>query len=264
MYASRQTAQCVRLKLELFEPTCVQFLHRGNARWLKTTRVWRREVGVWQGLLTPKLTHEGTQMNHFSISALVLALGLVFSTAPMAAGISKDEYKAGKDKIAAEYKVAKSACAPLAGNPKDICMAEAKGKEKVAKAELEDSYKLTRKTLYQARIAKAEADYAVANEKCDDIAGNAKDVCVKEAKAVAATAKADAKLQMKTSAARATANEKSTEARVEANSKTADAIKDATATKLAADYKVAKEKCDDLAGNAKDVCVKEAKTRFGK
>lgn len=203
-------------------------------------------------------------MNHFNISAFALALGFAFSTSPMAAGISKDEYKAGQDKIAAEYKVAKAACAPLAGNPNDICVAQAKGKEKVAKAELEDSYKLTRKTFYQARIAKAEADYAVANEKCDDMAGNAKDVCVKEAKAVEATAKADAKVQMKTSAARATANEKSTEARVEATSKTSDAEKDAAASKVDAQYKVAKEKCDDLAGNAKDVCVKDAKARFGK
>ncbi len=67
-------------------------------------------------------------MNHFNISALALALGLAFSSGPMAAGISKDEFKAGNNKIAAEYKVDKSACAALAGNPKDICVAEAKGK----------------------------------------------------------------------------------------------------------------------------------------
>jgi uncharacterized membrane protein len=29
------------------------------------------------------------------------------------------------------------------------------------------------------------------------------------------------------------------------------------------DYSAAREKCDDSAGNAKDVCVKEAKARFG-
>jgi hypothetical protein len=32
-------------------------------------------------------------------------------------------------------------------------------------------------------MAKVDADYAVAKEKCDDFSGNAKDVCVKEAKA---------------------------------------------------------------------------------
>ena len=33
-------------------------------------------------------------------------------------------------------------------------------------------------------VAKAESAYAVAKERCDDKSGNAKDVCVKEAKAV--------------------------------------------------------------------------------
>jgi len=57
------------------------------------------------------------------------------------------------------------------------------GKEKVAKAELEARYKPSEKNRYQARVAQADADYSVAKEKCDDKAGNEKDVCVKEAKA---------------------------------------------------------------------------------
>ena len=203
-------------------------------------------------------------MNKLSINVIALAVSLAFSAGAMAAGISKDEYKAGKDKITAEYKSAKAGCASLSGNPNDTCMAEAKGNEKVERAELEASYKPTRKTHYQARVAKAEADYAVAKEKCDDLAGNAKDVCVKEAKAAETAAKADAKAQMKTSDANATANEKSAEARGKAKTQAADARKDATADKLDAQYQVAKEKCDDLAGNAKDDCVKEAKARFGK
>jgi hypothetical protein len=69
---------------------------------------------------------------------------------------------------------------------------------------------------------------------------------------------------MKTSDARATASEKSANAYNKADSQSADAQKDATADKAGAEYAVAKEKCDDLAGNAKDVCVKEARARFGK
>jgi hypothetical protein len=42
-------------------------------------------------------------------------------------------------------------------------------------------------------MAKAEADYDVAKEKCDDQSGNAKDVCKKDAKAAFTSAKADAK-----------------------------------------------------------------------
>ena len=192
-------------------------------------------------------------MKNFNLNVIALAVSLAFSASAFAEGISKDEYKAGKDRIAAEYKLAKASCASLAGNPNDICVAEAKGAEKVAKADLEASYKPSHKTHYKASVAKAEADYAVSKEKCDDLAGNAKDVCVKEAKAAETSAEADAKAQLKSSDAKTTAREKSVDARKNANE-----------DKIDAQYAVAKEKCDDLAGNAKDACVNEAKVRFGK
>jgi len=46
--------------------------------------------------------------------------------------------------------------------------------------------------------------------------------------------------------------------------KTADAKRDAVEDKRDADYTVAIEKCDALASTAKDTCVRDAKTRFGK
>jgi hypothetical protein len=214
-------------------------------------------------------------MKKLSINVIAVALGLAFSAGAMAEGISKADYQAGKDKIAAEYKSTKAACDSLSGNKSDICVADAKGKEKVAIAELEASYKPSRETRYEARVAKAEADYAVANERCDDLAGNTKDVCVKEAKAAEVTAKADAKAQMKTGDANATANEKTSEAnaaaneksadaRIKASGQSADARKDATVDKREAAYTVAKEKCDALAGGAKDECLGQAKVQFGK
>lgn len=203
-------------------------------------------------------------MKTLNLNVIALAVSLALSTGAMAQSLSKSDYKAGKDKIAAEYKLAKTNCALLSGNPKDICVAEAKGKENVARAELEASYKPTREHRYDVSIAKAKADYAVAKERCDDKAGNAKDVCLKEAKAAMTSAEADAKVQLKTSDANATAAKTSAEARSKANEQTTDANKDATAAKVDAEYKVAKEKCDTLAGNAKDVCLNEAKVRFGK
>lgn len=192
-------------------------------------------------------------MNKLNINAMALAVGLAFSAGAIAEVVSKDDYQAGKDRISADYKTAKVACASLSGNAHDICSAESKGREKVAMAELESGYKPTAKNRYDVRITKAEATYAVAKEHCDDLAGNAKDVCVKEARANETAAKADAKAQMKTSDANTTANEK-----------TADARKDSTADKLDADYGVAKEKCDAYAGSAKDNCLDQAKARFGK
>lgn len=203
--------------------------------------------------ITQTPSHKGTIVNKLNINVIALAISLAFSASAMAQNMSKTDYKAGKAKIETEYKSAKAGCASLSGNPKDICVAEAKGKEKTAKAELEASYKPTPKTRYHALVTKAEADYAVAKERCDDMAGNKKDVCVKEAKSAETAAKADAKSQLKTSDANATASEKSAKAR-----------KDAAADKREAEYKVAKEKCDTLAGDAKSACVNEAKARFGK
>ncbi len=91
-------------------------------------------------------------------------------------------------------------------------------------------------------MAKAESAYAVAKEKCDDQTGNAKDVCVKEAKAVEIKALADAKMGKEIGAAKT----------------------DAAADKRDADYNVAMQKCDGLSGDAKANCVTAAKTRFGK
>lgn len=203
-------------------------------------------------------------MKKLNISVIALAISLAFSAGAMAEGMSRNEYKADKEKIAAEYKSAKSGCVSLSGNANDICIAEAKGKEKVAKAELEANYKPTVKNRYQVRVAKAEADYAVANERCDDLAGNAKDVCVKEAKAAKITAMSDAKTQKKTVDANVKADKKSTAAHSEAKTESADARKDATANKIDAEYAVAKEKCDTFAGTAKDSCLNQAKKDFGK
>lgn len=124
-------------------------------------------------------------------TSLFIAAMLALPVA-QAATMAKADYKAGKERISAEYKTDKAACDALSGNAKDVCVQEAKGKEKVAKAELEYSY--TGKAKDQAKVqkAKAESTYEVAKEKCDDQAGNGKDVCVKEAKAAKAKALADA------------------------------------------------------------------------
>src|SRR5690242_6343013 len=136
-------------------------------------------------------------MKTITLTALAAALGLAFSTATVAANMTKAEHTAAKASIKDEYKTAKKACDAQKDNAKDICMAEVKGKEDVALAELTATYEPTRQHRYEARLARARADYAVARERCDDLAGNAKDVCVKEAQSAETTAKADARAQRK-------------------------------------------------------------------
>ena len=178
----------------------------------------------------------------FSLKASLIVATMLVLPMAHAATMTKADYTATKTRIGADYKSDKAACASLAGNVKDICVEEAKAKEKVARAELEYGYTGKAGDRNKVAVAKAESAYAVAKEKCDDQAGNAKDVCVKEAKAVEIKALADAKLGKEIGAAK----------------------KDAAADKRDADYNVAVEKCDALAGDAKASCIAAAKTKFGK
>ena len=198
------------------------------------------------------------------LSGVAMATCLLFAGSAMAQTPTASEFSASKTRIKADYKVDKKACDSLASNAKDICVAEAKGKEAVALAELDNSYKPTQKTNYKVNVAKAEAAYVVAKEKCDDLSGNPKDVCVKEAKAAQTAAKADAKVQMKTVAANTKAQGKAADARAEATTEKKEVRADAAADKRAAQLKVAEEKCDALASTAKDNCLKDAKAAYGK
>jgi hypothetical protein len=151
---------------------------------------------------------------------------------------------------------------------------------------------------YGAAKGQAAADYKAAKTRCDRVAGNAKDVCVAEAKAEEKKLRANAEAQYKnTDKARRDARIDSAEAdydvararcgtkagndkdvcikeaktaeikaKADANAteKVADARRGAADEKRDADYKVAVEKCDALAGAAKDSCVSNAKARYQK
>ncbi|MES1982692.1 MAG: BON domain-containing protein [Pseudomonadota bacterium] len=136
-------------------------------------------------------------MKKFNITLIAAALSLTFSAGVFAESMSKDEYKASKNRIEAEYKSAKAGCDSLAANAKDICQAEAKGKEEVAEAELKARYEPGAKATYKLSKAKAKADYKVATEKCDDLSGDAKSNCTKEAKAAKTRAMDEAKAAYK-------------------------------------------------------------------
>lgn len=181
--------------------------------------------------------------NYFNLkSSLIVAALLALPVAQAVAGMTEADYKTGKARVSADYKADKKACASLAGNTKDVCIEEAQAKEKVAKAEMKYSYTGKASDKNKMLEVKAKSAYAVAKEKCDDKAGNDKAVCVKEAKAVETKALADAKMGKEIS----------------------EAKKDDAQEKLDADYKVAVQKCDALAGDAKASCLAAAKAKFGK
>ena len=151
---------------------------------------------------------------------------------------------------------------------------------------------------YSAAKDSANAAYKSARAQCDSMSGNAKDVCIAEAKGNLKKAKADAEARYKnTDKARrdakidaaeadydvakakcdaktgndkdvcikeAKAMETKAKADAKANEKVAAAKEDAREDKMNADYKVALEKCDAMSGPAKDACVSEAKARYKK
>jgi hypothetical protein len=92
---------------------------------------------------------------------------------------------------------------------------------------------------YKASKAKISEQYKAEKQACKSLSGNASDVCELEAKGKEHIAIAELDANYKPSL------------------KSRHEIQ---VVKAEAEYAVAKERCDDKAGNAKDVCVKEAKS----
>jgi hypothetical protein len=83
-----------------------------------------------------------------------------------------------------------------------------------------------------------EAEYKADKAKCDSMKGNAKDVCMKEAKGKEKVAKAEL------------------DARANPSERNQRKVEEA---KAEAKYEVAKERCDDMKGKEKSACEKQAK-----
>ncbi len=180
-----------------------------------------------------------------------IALGLMASGAM---AMTNAEHTAAKKQIEAEYQAAKDQCKPLKDNAKDVCIKQASGQEKVAKAELEARRNPSAKNEEKARMAKADADYDIAKEKCDDLKGDAKDICVKDAKAAHVHAVEAAKVAKAQAEPASNANAKA--------ANVAEARKDAASENREADYKAAKARCDTMSGAAKDTCIADAKRMY--
>jgi hypothetical protein len=192
-------------------------------------------------------------MTRFTSRLLAAAFAASLAASAQAVPITKSQYDDAKTRAEAAYKMEREKCDSLAGNAKDICVAEAKAQMMRAEAKAKAEYKNTRGAWYDRQVKNADADYLVAKEKCDELGGNDKDVCVKQAKAARTKAIADAKAQRKTA-----------DAQSEARKETNEARHDAAEDKRDADYKVELQRCNDLSGDAKDSCVERAKRSFGK
>ena len=125
--------------------------------------------------------------------ATVLLASLCGMGAVQAQGMSADQHNAAKKQIEADHKAAKAQCDMLKDNAKDVCKEEADAKERTAKAELAQQHQPSSKHKREVDEAKAKGAYQVAKEKCDDLNGDAKSACKKQAEADHDKAKADIK-----------------------------------------------------------------------
>jgi hypothetical protein len=112
-------------------------------------------------------------------------------------------YKVRVARADADYAVAKEKCDDQAGNAKDVCVKEAKSASIAAKADAkaqmktavanEKAVKTSAKAKNaanekgadarnEASLDKLKAEYAVAKEKCDTFANEAKATCISDAK----------------------------------------------------------------------------------
>ena len=99
------------------------------------------------------------------------------------------------------------------------------------------------KAAYDSARGQAQQQYKAADQACNAKSGQAKDLCQEEAKAQRDIAFAEAEARYEgTPQARAKADRE----RAEAN------------------YRLAKERCDALSGNEKDVCQQKAKAEHAK
>lgn len=99
------------------------------------------------------------------------------------------------------------------------------------------------KAAHDSARAQAQQQYKAADQACKAKSGQAKDLCQEEAKAQRDIALAEAEARY----------EGTPQARAKADRERADA-----------NYRVAKERCDALSGNEKDVCQQKAKAEHAK
>jgi hypothetical protein len=172
------------------------------------------------------------------LNCVAAALALQYGIAVMAEDkVVEATFDAQITRAAADYKVAMAKCAALDGNPQDICEADAQKTRELAEGTAKANHEGTAEARAEARKKGADAELALAKQKCDQLTGNEQDVCVKEAQLIHT---------------RAVTTSDTNQAVAEASDERFEAVDEAQ-------YKLAMEKCESLQGDAQDVCELGAK-----
>ncbi|WP_338766208.1 BON domain-containing protein [Massilia sp. METH4] len=191
---------------------------------------------------------------------ITLALVSAFATAQ---STNNAAYKSAHDKAEANYKAAKKQCDALKDNAQDVCEEEAKVARAQAERDAVAQHKNTGNELQRAERKLAEAKFELAQEKCDDLSGDAKDSCQAQARSMkanmAATTAGDGRTAVLVDNGTGAAVAGTGAAVAGSAAAAADRAGDRTAAALdragdrtAAATANAREKASDLAQNAKE------------
>lgn len=184
-------------------------------------------------------------------TALLLA-ACVFHGSASAGPPARTEYRLDHEKAQAAYRLESTSCRKLRGNAKDVCKVQARGHFQVAKAEINARHKQSPRNEDKVKLARAEAAFRWASEKCEDLQGNAQDVCKLDARTSWVAARSEARLS-RAAVDKGMYSRKAVSERTQAREDNAEAL-----------YAAAKGRCDALAGEAKASCLGDAKKKFGK
>lgn len=121
----------------------------------------------------------GSRLIAFVFVVGTASCGSVLAGAP---GISLAEYLATKRQLSAELHAAKMTCGADTSSRREICVADATGRDLVAKADLEVAYRSSPRSRADARLARVDARFWLARERCDEVAQQDRLVCMQQAK----------------------------------------------------------------------------------
>jgi hypothetical protein len=123
-----------------------------------------------------------TSKKHLIGLALALGIGAAAADAAPEGAMGTEAFEAAQARVEAQAKAQRKACGRLEGLAKDVCEAEARGREKIALARLEAQRTPGPEAEKNIKFAKAEADYAIAKQRCRALKERAKDSCTARAK----------------------------------------------------------------------------------
>jgi hypothetical protein len=119
-----------------------------------------------------------------SVGAALLAAAFATGALAQAPAPAAPQSQEAQQRSAREMqKAAMERCESMKDNAQEICEREVEGQKKIAEAEAKVRERDTPKNRLELAEVKAEAEYKVAVQRCDDQVGDGKSACQKVAKA---------------------------------------------------------------------------------